>query len=125
MNFGTLVKQLRIARRLTLRQCSAELGFDASNWSKMERGVTPPPRDIAILERLAGFFELAGETKQEFFDQARLSRAELPADMASDERVLAMLPAYFRAARGGTLEGEKLRQFIEDVRALHSPIPEA
>lgn len=97
----------------------------ASNWSKMERGVPPPPRDEAILERLAAFFGLTAKKKQEFLEVARLSRAELPADMASDDRALALLPAYLRAARGGVLEGDKLQQFIEDVRAVHSPAAEA
>ncbi len=121
MNFGNLIKELRIARQLTLRQCCAELGVDPSNWSKMERAVTPPPKDIGILEGWARFFHLTGQKKQEFFDLASLSRQELPADVASDERVLAALPAFFRALRGRELEGDKLKQFIEDVRALHSP----
>ncbi len=121
MNFGELIKELRIAKHLTLRHCCAELGVDPSNWSKMERAVTPPPKDIGILEGWAKFFRLTGQEKQEFFDLAALSRQELPADVASDERVLAALPAFFRALRGRDLEGDKLKQFIEDVRALHSP----
>ena len=50
MNFGELIKNLRIGKQLTLRQCSAALGVDPSNWSKMERGVSPPPKDIDILD---------------------------------------------------------------------------
>ena len=41
--------------------------------------------------------------------------------MASDKRVLAALPAFFRAVRGSELEGDKLKEFIEDIRSLHSP----
>jgi transcriptional regulator with XRE-family HTH domain len=125
MSFGEHIKELRIQKELTLRQCCADLGVDPSNWSKMERDVTPPPKDISILERWAKFFGLAGQRKQEFFDLAALSRSELPEDIASDEKVLAALPAFFRAARGKDLEGKKLKQFIEDVRALHSPVKEA
>jgi len=121
MNFGQLIKQLRIAKELTLRQCCSELGVDPSNWSKMERGVTPPPKDVGILERWARFFGVSGDKKQEFFDLAAIARSELPADMATDERMLAVLPAFFRAVRGSELEGEKLKEFIEDVRSLHSP----
>jgi len=125
MTFGELIKDARIRKRLTLRQCCADLGVDPSNWSKMERGVTPPPKDISILERWAGFFGLTGEKKQSFFDQAAISRSELPADIASDELVLAALPAFFRAVRGKDLEGKKLREFIEDIRAIHSPDKDA
>ncbi|MCX6915451.1 MAG: helix-turn-helix transcriptional regulator [Verrucomicrobia bacterium] len=121
MNFGELIKQLRITKQLTLRQCCSDLGVDPSNWSKMERGVTPPPKDISLLERWAKFFGVVRDKQQEFFDLAAIARSELPADVASDDRVLAALPAFFRAVRGSELDGDKLKEFIEDIRALHSP----
>lgn len=121
MNFGAHLKDLRIARGLTLRDCSDQLGVDPSNWSKLERGINPAPKDITVLETWADFFLLTGKAKQAFFDAAALSRHELPADLASDERVLAALPAFFRAARGTELDEASLKQFVADVRALHSP----
>jgi transcriptional regulator with XRE-family HTH domain len=121
MNFGKLIKELRIARQLTLRQCCAELGVDPSNWSKMERGVTPPPKDTSLLDRWARFLGVTSEKNQEFLDLAFLARREIPPDMASDEKVIAALPAFFRAVRGQELEGARFKQFIEDVRAVHSP----
>lgn len=120
MNFAELVKDLRIARELTLRQFCAEAGVDPSNWSKVERDVNPPSGDELTLKAIAGALGLAGEARQKFFDQAALARSELPADIASDERVLAVLPAFFRAVRGGELDEAKLREFVADVRALHS-----
>lgn len=121
MNFGEQIKELRIAKQLTLRQCCVELGVDPSNWSKMERGVTPPTKDTGLLEHWAAFFGVTGDRKQELLDLASIARQEIPPDMASDEKVIAALPAFFRAVRGQELEGEKLRQFIEDLRAVHSP----
>lgn len=121
MTFGSHLKNFRIRKGLTLRQCSEELGVDPSNWSKWERDVNPAPKDIGILESLATFFDLADGEKLEFLDAAALSRRELPADIASDEKVLAALPAFFRAARGAELDDTQLKQFIEDVRALHTP----
>jgi transcriptional regulator with XRE-family HTH domain len=121
MNFGALLKDIRIAKGLTLRQCCEQLGVDPSNWSKLERGIIPAPKDPAILDNWADALDLAGVTRQEFIDTAALSRRELPADIASDERVLAALPAFFRAARGSELDDAALKQFVEDVRALHSP----
>ena len=125
MNFGDQLKTLRIGKYLTLRQCSEQLGVDPSNWSKLERGINPAPKDISILETWADFFVLKREGRQVFFDAAALSRREIPADIASDERVMAALPAFFRAARGAELDEATLRQFVEDVRALHSPDPQA
>ena len=121
MNFGELIKQLRIAKQLTLRQCCSDLGVDPSNWSKMERGVTAPPKDLCVLERWAKFFGVARCKKQEYLDLAAIARSEIPPDVASDQRVLTALPAFFRAVRGSRLEGDKLKEFIEDIRALHSP----
>lgn len=121
MTFGAQLKNYRIRKGLTLRQCSDELGVDPSNWSKWERDVNPAPKDISVLEAWSDFFGLEDGEKLGFLDAAALSRRELPADIASDEKVLAALPAFFRAARGAELDEAQLKQFIEDVRSLHSP----
>jgi transcriptional regulator with XRE-family HTH domain len=63
MTFGALLKELRIVKELTLRQCSADLDVDPSNWSKIERNITPAPKDLAVLERWAAFFALSGDKK--------------------------------------------------------------
>lgn len=123
MNFGELLKDIRIAKGLTLRQCSERLRVDASNWSKIERGIVPAPKDPAIVDAWADALELTGDARRNLLDTAALSRRELPADIASDERVMAALPAFFRAARGSELDDAALKQFVEDVRALHSAKP--
>ena len=115
------MKDLRIARRLTLRDFCAEVGVDPSNWSKVERGIIPPPGDEQTQAALAGFFGLKGDARQEFFDLAALARSELPRDLASDEELLAKLPAFFRAARGKDPDGNRLKQFVEQVRKLNNP----
>jgi transcriptional regulator with XRE-family HTH domain len=121
MNFGDKLKELRIAKRLTLRECAAVLQVDPSNWSKFERSITPAPKDILVLETWAEFFGLTGEDKIAFFDLAALSRQEIPSDIADDARVMQALPAFFRAVRDKELEGDKLKEFIEDLRKIHSP----
>jgi transcriptional regulator with XRE-family HTH domain len=123
MNFGEKLKDLRIQKRLTLRDCAAILAVDASNWSKFERSITPAPKDLDILESWAEFFELKGEDKASFFDLAALSRKQIPGDIADDARVMQALPAFFRAVRDKELEGDKLKEFIEDLRKIHSPQP--
>src|ERR1041385_4833841 len=100
MSFGELMKELRIARRLTLREFCLAAGVDPSNWSKVERGIIPPPGDEETQTALADFFKLKGEARQEFFDLASLARRELQRDLASDAELLDKLPAFFRAARG-------------------------
>lgn len=119
--FPELIKNLRIEKRLTLREFCQQIGFDPSNWSKIERGVNPPPGDIGFLEKLAEFFGLKGQRKQEFFDSAALSRNELPADIAENELFMKAMPAFFRAARGHELNGDQLAAFAEEIKKLNQP----
>lgn len=121
MSFGAKLKEVRVRKRLTLRDCAAFLAMDASNLSKLERGVAPAPKDTALLTEWAAFFELDGPEGQEFLDLAALSRNQIPQDLAENEQLLAKLPAFFRAVRGQELEGESLTRFVEDIRALHAP----
>jgi len=123
MNFGEFVRQLRIDREISLRQCCLDLEVDPSNWSKLERGLATPPKHGDILERWAAFFGLAADKRQEFFDLAALARGELPADVASDARALAALPDFFRALRGSELQRNKLSEFAEEASLFHSPEP--
>lgn len=120
MTFGAKLKELRIRKRMTLRDCCDALGVDASNWSKLERAVNPAPKDIELLETWAEFLGVRGKERQELIDLAALSRKQIPDDIASDERLMEKLPAFFRVVRGKELEGQKLKQFIEDLRQVHS-----
>jgi transcriptional regulator with XRE-family HTH domain len=119
--FNETVKKLRIEKRLTLRDFCATVGFDPSNWSKVERGINPPPGDIKIIEKLAGFFDLKGAEKLDFIDQAALQRNEIPADVANNEILQKALPAFFRAARGHELTPEELENLTKDIKKLHTP----
>jgi transcriptional regulator with XRE-family HTH domain len=118
--FNETVKTLRLQRRLTLRDFCAKVGVDPSNWSKVERGVNPPPGDIGFLERLAEFFGLEGSKKLAFMDEAALQRREIPPDVADHVILQRALPAFFRAARGHELTEEELNRLSEDVKMLHT-----
>ena len=119
--FSDTVKALRLRKRLTLRDFCAQVGLDPSNWSKVERGVNPPPGDVGLLERLANFFELEGAEKLEFMDAAALQRREIPPDVADHALLQKALPAFFRAARGHELTEDELKSLAEDIRKLHTP----
>lgn len=119
--FGELLKRLRIAKEITLRQCSAELGIDPSNWSKIERGINPAPKDANVLEAWVAFFGITGSDKQEFLDKAALSRSEIPNDLGSNERLMEALPVFFRAARGAEINDAQIHQFVDQLRKLNTP----
>ncbi|MCX6973254.1 MAG: helix-turn-helix transcriptional regulator [Verrucomicrobia bacterium] len=118
--FNQTIKSLRIEKRLTLRDFCAQNGLDPSNWSKVERGVNPPPGDITLLERLADFFGLAGAKKLSFMDEAALQRGEIPADVADHAILQRALPAFFRAARGHELSEKELASLADDIKQLHT-----
>jgi len=121
--FSETVKSLRIQKKLTLRDFCQQVGLDASNWSKVERGINPPPGDIGFLESLANFFGLRGNDKLAFIDEAALQRNELPPDIADDAILQKALPAFFRAARSHKLTEAELKQFADDIRKLHTRTP--
>ena len=123
MSFGELVKELRITQKQTLRQFCLEHGHDPSNWSKIERGINPPPYDDKTVERWARQLGLKPDTDQwqEFMDQAAIARGELPKAVLNDEELLAKLPAFFRSVRGAELTGKQLDEFIKIVKELHTP----
>ncbi len=79
--FGVLVKDMRIKKRLTLRKFCQELELDPSNWSKIERGINPPPRDETVLSGWADFFGLEGIFRQEFLDAGAIARQEKVRDV--------------------------------------------
>lgn len=118
--FGRLIKDLRIAKGLTLRQCCEQLRFDPSNWSKIERGINPAPKDQKLLTEWAEYLGQQGEALIEFLDLAAISRNEIPADLGSDARIIEALPVFFRAARGVEMDDAKFAQFIDQVRKLHT-----
>lgn len=123
MSFSELVKDLRIAQQKTLRQFCYDNGLDPSNWSKIERGVNPPPKDESTLAKWAGLLGVEKNTDawQDFMCQAEVSRGNIPREVMSDEKLLAKLPVFFRTVRGAELSEEQLDNFIEDLRKVYSP----
>jgi len=117
--FNETIKQYRINKRLTLRDFCSQVGLDASNWSKVERGINLPPGDIETLERIANFLGLSKEEKSDLFDLAAAARKEIPVDLVDDKILLEALPAFFRAARGHQLSPDKIQEFAQDVLKLN------
>jgi len=115
--FGDYFKDLRIARGKTLRRFCLENGFDASNLSKMERGLlAPPPHET--LEKYAKCLDIEEGSKEWYtlFDLAAAARGEIPSDILSDEELVAKLPLVFRTVRGEKVPRDQLDQLIEVIR---------
>ena len=116
--FGQLMKRLRIAKRLTLREFCNMNGFDPGNYSRLERGLFQPPQKEELLTKYATALGLRRGSDEwlEFFDLAAACRGEIPQDILSDEEVLNKLPALFRTLRGSPTSQNKLDDLVDKIR---------
>jgi hypothetical protein len=123
MRFSEMVKDLRIGQGKTLRWFCVDNRVDPSNWSKIERGVNPPPKDEKTLGSWAKMLGLkpASPAWRDFMDQADIARGQIPRAIISNEKLMDKLPVFFRTIRGAELTEKELDEFIEEVRKLNSP----
>jgi len=120
MKFGAYVKELRINARTTLREFAKQLGMDASNWSKIERGIIPPPANDTLIAKITQLLNLGAEETQQLDDLASIARGELPRDI-DDAELLAKMPAFFRALKGREYTADDLEKLTQKIKDLHMP----
>ncbi len=112
--FGELIKSLRVAREITLREFCRKAGLDASNWSKVERGVLAPPKGKDVLNTISHVLDLSQEEQQGLQDTAFY--AFIPKDLLPEEEVLKKLPLFFRTVRGEKPTDEELDKLIKLIK---------
>jgi transcriptional regulator with XRE-family HTH domain len=118
--FGDYAKDRRIAAGLTLRSFCRDAAMDPSNWSKIERGIIPPPDEPAFLARVASILGLNPEEGSALGDLAAIARGQIPADLRNEE-ILSKMPAFFRAIRGQEYTPEDFDKLLSGVKRLHQP----
>jgi transcriptional regulator with XRE-family HTH domain len=116
--FGEFIKQIRAQQRLGLREFCLEHGHDPSNWSKIEREVSPPPKDEATLRTWAKQLGLKPSTDDwlKFFDYAAVDAGRIPDYVLKDEELVAQLPVFFRTISGQKPSAEQLDNLIALLR---------
>lgn len=118
MTFGEYVRQLRLRGGLTLRTFCKRHGHDPGNWSKMERGLIPPPKDG---EKLREYAEQLGikypsDEWYEFSDLASVASGIIPKDVLEDRELASSLPLFFRTIRGTKPREKDLKKLIEIIK---------
>ena len=100
-----------------MRDFCLENGIDPGNYSRLERGMFPPPQKEELLERYAVALGLARGSDEwiEFFDTAAACRGQLPRDLCEDE-LLEKLPVLFRTLRGSPVPSGDLDELIKKIR---------
>lgn len=113
MKFHELFKKKRMEIG-TVREFAKKSGLDLAYISRLENGITLPPRDSKKLEKLALALGVKRKTDewQEFMDLAAVAKNELPADLRDDARVSKVLPAFYRAIRSKEMDEEELQRLL-------------
>ena len=116
--FGDMLKKLRTAKRVTLRDFCLKNGLDPGNYSRIERGLFPPPQKTELIEKYAIALEINPGSEQwiELFDLAAASRGEIPADLLEDRELLKKLPILFRTLRGRAVSRESMDELADRIR---------
>jgi len=122
MKFGEHIKTRRLELNLSLRAFCALHGEDPSNWSKLERGLLPPPEQEGRLIQIGGYLNYSPRSPEmcDFLELASIGRGEIPQAILSEPALMEKLPLVFRTLREAPTESELLR-LAEMVRGAHSP----
>lgn len=112
--FGEFIKERRIVKDISLRKFCKTIDYDASNWSKVERGLLAPPQEDEKLNLIAKVLGIKKHTDewQEMIDLARVSANHLPDDISSDKTMLNSLPLFFRTVRSEKPSAEDLDKLL-------------
>lgn len=116
--FGGFVKERRLALDLSLREFCKLIEEDPSNWSKVERGILPPPQLIEKLNLIAKVLQLK-KNKEEYvalLDKAAVDAGKIPRDLLEDREVLEILPAFLRTVGSIKPTEQELMALIEALR---------
>ena len=116
--FGEFIKEKRIAKSVSLREFCKRIEMDASNWSKVERGLLAPPQDEEKLRKIARVLDIkvGSSLWKEMKDKANIDAGIIPEDILSDEKVLNSLPIFFRTVRSEKPTPEDLDKLINMIR---------
>ena len=118
VTFGDFVKSRRANKRISLRAFSERIGMDPSNYSRMERGVDPPPSHLHKLHAIARSLDIAiqSEEYREMERLADIGRGDIPRAILSNEQLAGKLPAFFRTLDREAMDEEAMDRLIETVR---------
>ena len=116
--FGEFIKSLRLERDIGLREFCRRLPTDASNWSKVERGILPPPQDDKKLNEIAKILGIKkdSDTYSDLIEKAAIDAGIIPERILSDQETLNALTMFFRTVRSEKPTPEELDELIEKVR---------
>ncbi|MCL6583731.1 MAG: helix-turn-helix domain-containing protein [bacterium] len=114
--FGKFIQELRRKKGLGLCEFCKKTGHDPSNWSKLERGILPPPKDERKLRLWASQLGLEPGSGDwyTFFDLASVEGDHLLS--STDRNMVKELPQLFRIIRGQKPTEDEMRNLAALAR---------
>jgi transcriptional regulator with XRE-family HTH domain len=100
MTFGEFVKKKRTEAGLSLREFCRMTGLDPSNWSKVERGVFPPPKSSRTVRDIAAALILPADSDDWHTLRDLAAIGHIPSELAPWGQESEKLAVFFRMARG-------------------------
>lgn len=114
--FGEYVKFLRGEKRISIRKFCIEMEYDPSNWSKIERGMLPPPKSKQFLVRIAEVLNIEEGTEEFYYLFDSAAAAHVPLELVGNEEVIDSLPVFFRASRGDNPTTKELENLVTLIK---------
>ncbi|MCX6560775.1 MAG: helix-turn-helix transcriptional regulator [Candidatus Aminicenantes bacterium] len=116
MTFGPYVKDLREKCGLTLRQFCRLAELDASNWSKVERGILPPPKTRQQINDVASVLAVPkdSEAYKTMLDLAAISH--MPTELLANDRVAENISIFLRTARNKKPKAGEVAELLKLFR---------
>lgn len=113
--FGEFFRQKRVDLGFTLRSFCERYSYDPGNISRLERNILSPSIDRQKLAGYATALKIPRDSEEwtTFFDLAHAAKGKIPEDLLKSPHILSILPAFYRTARGGKLNKEKIKQLIK------------
>ena len=120
--FGDYVKERRLDLEIGLREFAARIGVEASNYSKIERGLKTAPTGDRLLPYVSALeLEVGGSEHRLLEDMAHVANGEIPTRLLTDERLAEKLPLLFNGMASGAFSDEQIDEILATVREAHRP----
>jgi transcriptional regulator with XRE-family HTH domain len=116
--FGDYLKTLRSEKRITLRDFCNKAQIDAGNFSKIERGLLPPPQDekkLKVYAKALGI-KIGSDEWYNLVDSAATDNGIVPKDIMSNNEVAEMLPVFFRTVRRQKPTKKELKDIVDKIK---------
>ncbi len=114
--FGAMLNELRTENNLSIRDICKLVGYDPSNWSKIERGLISPPSEEKTLKIWAKELKVNKEDVQAFMDNAHIAQGIIPDDILNKAEMLELMPAFFRTVRNKKPTKEEIDRLVNLIK---------